>query len=132
MHEYYEILYDTAHPSISEISKRINSDEILNQLSESNKKELQEVIYDRLIADKPLIKNHPEYINELINIDDVINEIENNLLKNNYNEVKKDLIWVVYYDAIIPGSNKINEIFLLDDSLKKYIISLKTLMEKYI
>jgi hypothetical protein len=110
----------------------MNSNEMLSQLSETNKKELREVIYDRLIADNTLIKDHPEYINNLVDINLLIDETNAKLLINNYEICKKNIIWIVYYDLMTPGSNKINELFLLDNSLKIYVNNLKKIMVNFL
>jgi hypothetical protein len=128
LHEYYEAITMNSRLSRIDILRKINSNELLNQLPQSIKDELQEVIYDRLIADKALIQEYPEMINELIPLNKIINELKNALLDYNNEIAKQDIIWIVYYDLIVPGSNELDA-FLSNPLFKEYIKSIKELME---
>jgi hypothetical protein len=62
----------------------------------------------------------------------LIDETNAKLLINDYEICKKNIIWIVYYDLMTPGSNKINELFLLDNSLKIYVNNLKKIMVNFL
>jgi predicted DNA-binding ArsR family transcriptional regulator len=57
---------------------------------------------------------------------------ENNKRYMLYEKAKENIIWITYYDLIVPESNKINELFLSDNSLKEYAKEIKKLMETFL
>jgi hypothetical protein len=130
LHENYELDTINLHPTKLKIMNKINDNKMLSQLSQANKKELQEVIYDRLIADNALIKKHPEYINEIIDINDVITDLNRDILFNKNEDILDGMIKVTYYESVTKKSI-IEELFF-DENYKNIYNIIKDLMEGFL
>ena len=130
LHEYYEAITMNSRLSRIDILRKINSNELLNQLPQSIKDELQEVIYDRLIADKALIQEYPEMINELIDIDDVITDLNRDIILNKQEYIIEGIIKVTYYESVTKKII-IEELFFDKDYKNIYNI-IKDLMEDFL
>ena len=130
LHEYYEAITMNSRLSRIDILRKINSNELLNQLPQSIKDELQEVIYDRLIADKALIQEYPEMINELINIDESLDTVMANFLGKEYENLKFNLVKISYYEVVTDKSLK-ESLFLNAEIAEYYDELIKTMEEIY-
>lgn len=129
IHEMYEIITETFHPSESSVLNMINSIDVLADIDQSIKSDIFDIIYDRLIADNALLKDYPYLLSDIIDINERSSELSTFLFNNDVEGALLTMPDIAFYELIT--GNTVEVLFLKGDMLT-YYNAIKDVMGEFI